>query len=166
VSYAAPPGAPTRGAAEGVFQAFETGGSAIRTSGQLAQGVPGVIDVARIYPGVDDAEYCQDGWHVILVAFFDDPAFFAGGNQALFDHLDTVDIWFVLDGVRLETERTAIKRLARPNPAFVEDAFAVNFGAFLPPGSLSVGAHQVQTFIVDPLYGDGDFTTTFTVVDC
>ena len=77
-----------------------------------------------------------------------------------------MDTQFVLDGVPLETKRTAIKRIAHPDPAFIEEAFAVNFGAFLPPGTLSVGSHQVQTFIQDPVFGDFDFTIGFTVVPC
>ena len=170
ISYAAPPGAPTRGDAEGIFQAFFTGGAAIRAHNHLAEGVPGVPgettpDGARIYPGLDDLEYCDQGWHVVLLGYFDDPAFF-GGNQELFDYLSAVDIRFVLDGVPLQTERTAIKRLTHFDPAFGEKAFAVGFGAFLAPGALSVGTHQLQTIIRDPVFGDFEFTTAFTVVSC
>ena len=164
-SYAASPGAPTRGDARGVFQAFFTGGSAIRAHNHLAEGVPGKLYDARIYPGLDDLEYCDRGWHVILLGYFDDPAFF-GGNRGLFDFLSATDLRFVLDGVPLETERTAIKRLTHPDPAFLDRGFAVGFGAFLAPGALSVGAHQVQTIGHDPLFGDFDFTTPFTVVSC
>jgi hypothetical protein len=170
ISYAAPPGAPTRGAAQGVFEAFFTGGSAIRAHNHLAEGVPGVPGDptpggARIYPGADGFEYCQQGWHVILLGYFDDPAFF-GGNKELFDFLSAVDIRFVLDGVPLETERTAIKRFSHPDPTFSEQAFAVGFAAFLPPGALSLGTHQVQTIIHDPVFGDFDFTVGFTVIPC
>jgi hypothetical protein len=77
-----------------------------------------------------------------------------------------VDVQFELDGVSLEVERTAISRLTHPNPAFIEEAFAVNFGAFMAPGSLSVGPHTIHTTIIDPLYGDFEFDTPFTVVSC
>ena len=170
ITSAAAPGGPTRGEAQGVFQAFFTGGSAIRAHNPSAEGVPGVPgettpDGARIYPGLEGLEYCAPGWHVILLGLFDDPALF-GGNKELFDYLSSVDLRFVLDGVPLETKRTAIKRIAHPDPAFIDEAFVVGFGAFLPPGTLSVGTHQVQTIIHDPVFGDFDFTTGFTVVPC
>ena len=171
VSHAAPAGGPTRGDAQGVFQAFFSGGSAIRAHNPLAAGVPGVPvettpDGARIYPGIDGLEYCEQGWHVVLLGLFDDPALYAGGNRELFDVLSASAIQFELDGDPLETERTAVKRLSHPDPAFVEDAFAVGFGAFLAPGDLDVGTHQLQTFIEDPVFGDFDFTIGFTVVAC
>jgi hypothetical protein len=162
-AHAASPGAPTQGAAQAVFQAFWTGGLAIQAHNAQAQGVPGVLDSARIYPGVDDLEYCAQGWHVILLGLFDDPAFF-GGNEGLFEYLSTTDIRFALDGVPLATERGAIKRVT--NPTVIAEAFGVQFGAFLPPGSLTVGSHLVETTIIDPVYGDFAFTTTFTVVAC
>jgi hypothetical protein len=154
-----------------VFQAFFSGGSAIRAHNHLAEGVPGVpvetsADGARIYPGLDDLEYCAEGWHVVLLGYFDDPAFFAGGNKELFELLAVVDFAFSLDGVALQTQRTAAKRIAHPDPAFVENAFAVGFGAFLPPDALSVGSHTLATFVTDPVFGDFDFTVDFTVVSC
>jgi hypothetical protein len=169
-SHAASPGAATRGEAQGVFQAFFTGGSAIRAHNPMAEGVPGVPvettpDGARIYPGGDGFEYCGAGWHVVMLGYFEDPAFF-GGNKELFEFLAAVDFRFVLDGGALEVERTAIKRFSHPPAGFGEEAFAVGFGAFLPPGALSLGTHQLRTFIHDPLFGDFDFTVGFTVVSC
>jgi hypothetical protein len=170
-AYAATPGAPTRGDAQGIFQAFFTGGSAIRAHNHEASGVPGVPaettpDGARIYPLLDDLQYCDQGWHVVLLGFFDDPAFYAGGNKELFDLLSAVDVRFTLDGIPLPTERTAIKRLAHTDPAFIEEAFFVGFGAFLPPGALSLGTHELHTFQHDPVFGDEQFVTPFTVVAC
>jgi hypothetical protein len=171
LSYAASPAGPTRGDAQGVFQAFFSGGSAIRAHNHLAEGVPGVPvdttpDGPRIYAGLDDLEYCADGWHVVLLGFFDDPALYAGGNKELFDVLSAVGLGFALDGVPLETQRTAVKRLAHPDPEFSEEAFVVGFGAFLPPGALSVGDHELTTFVQDPVFGDFEFTVGFTVVSC
>jgi hypothetical protein len=170
ISYAASPGAATRGDARGVFQAFFTGGFAIRAHNHLAEGVPGVPvettpDGARIYPGGDGFEYCEQGWHVVMLGYFEDPAFF-GGNRELFEFLATVDFQFVLDGVPLEVERTAIKRFSHPLEGLSEEAFAVGFGAFLPPGALSAGTHRLRTFIHDPVFGDLDFTVGITVVSC
>jgi hypothetical protein len=99
-----------------------------------------------------------------LLGYFDDPALF-GGNRELFGYLSAVDIRFALDGVPLESERTAVRRFSTPEP-FSEQAFAVGFGAFLPPGALSAGTHELQTFIHDPLFGDFDFTVGLTVVAC
>ena len=169
-SQASSPGATTLGEAQGVFHAFFTGGSAIRAHNHAAGGVAGVPldttpDGARIYAGLDGLQYCQQGWHVALLGYFEDPALF-GGNRELFDFLSAVDMRFVLDGVPLETERTAIGRFSTPPAELVEQAFAVGFGAFLPPGALSVGTHQLQTFVHDPLFGDFDFTIGFDVVTC
>lgn len=170
-AYAATPGAPTRGDAQGIFQAFFTGGSAIRVHNHEGFGVPGVPaettpEGARIYPLVDDLHYCDKGWHVVLLGFFDDPAFYTGGNKELFDLLSGVDVRFTLDGVPLSTERTATKRVAHTDPAFIEEAFIVGFGAFLPPGSLSLGTHKLSTFLHDPVFGDEEFETPFTIVAC
>jgi hypothetical protein len=170
-AYAATPGAPTRGDAQGIFQAFFTGGSAIRAHNHDASGVPGVPaettpNGARIYPLLDDLQYCDQGWHVVLLGFFDDPAFYAGGNKELFAFLSGVDVRFTLDGVPLPTERTAIKRVAHTDPAFIEEAFVVGFGAFLPPGSLSLGTHELSTFSHVPTFPDEELVTPFTVVAC
>ena len=169
--YAASPGTPTRGDAQGIFQAFFTGGSAIRMHNHLADGVPGVPgettpDGARIYPLLDDLVYCEGGWHVVLLGLFDDPAFYSGGNKELFDLLSAAEVRFALDGVPLPTERTAVKRIAHTDPEVIDEAFTVGFGAFLPPGALSVGPHELRTFIHDPVFGDEDFPTPFTVVSC
>ena len=157
LAYAAPPAGPTRGEANAAFQSFFTGGIAIRTHNFEANGAPGgpVIptpDSARIYPGEPDLEYCAQGWHVIILGVFDDEL-----RQAL----STVDIQFALDGVPLQTERTAIKKLQLP-----DFSWAVTFGAFLAPGSLSLGSHEIKTSIHDPLLGDDEFRTPFSVIAC
>jgi hypothetical protein len=95
MSQAASPGGPTRGDAEGIFQAFFSGGTAIRAHTHLAEGVPGVPaettpDGARIHPLLDDLGYCDESWHVVLLGAFDDPAFYVGGNRELFDYLAAI----------------------------------------------------------------------------
>jgi hypothetical protein len=162
---------PTRGDAEAAFQAFFAGGSAIRAHNPLAEGVPGVpvdppLDSARIYPGVEDAVYCSEGWHVVMVASFDDPALYPGGYQELFDFLSAVTIQFFLDGVPLEMEATSIRRFPHPEPGFSENPLmAVTFGAFLEPGALSEGTHELRTVYHDPAF-DFEFTVSFTAVSC
>jgi hypothetical protein len=67
----------------------------------------------------------------------------------------------------LETESTAIKRFQHPPPAFLRGPFTVvNFAAFLPPGSLTLGAHELRTVLHDPTIGDFGFTTPFAAVSC
>jgi hypothetical protein len=163
-------GPPTRGDAKAAFQAFFSGGSAIRAHNPLAGGAPGVpVDPpphsARIYPFADGAEYC-DGWHVVMLAGFGDPATFAGGNAELFRFLSDVDVQFALDGVPLHAVRTSIKRFPHPDPAFSENPLmAVTFGAFLAPGDLSEGTHELRTTYREPGF-DVEFTTGFRVVAC
>lgn len=166
----ASPGSPTRGDAQAAFQAFFTGGSAIRAHNPLADGAPGVpvdppVDSARIHPFADGAEYCE-GWHVVMLAGFGDPAAFPGGNTELFDFLSEIGIQFVLDGVPLETERTSIRRFPHPEPDFSEDPLmAVTFGAFMAPGELSLGSHGPRTTYHEPGF-DVEFTIGFSVVSC
>ena len=163
-------GSPTRGDAEAAFQAFLAGGSAIRAHNPLANGAPGVPvdpprESARIYPAADGAVYC-DGWHVVMLAGFGDAAAFAGGNAELFDFLSEVDIRFVLDGLPLETERTSVRRFPHPEPEFFENPqMAVTFGAFMAPGDLALGTHELRTSYHEPGF-DFEFTISFSVVAC
>ena len=56
---------------------------------------------------------------------------------------DQLAIQFALDGVSLQTERTAIKKFQHTD--VVENPlWAVTFGAFLVPGSLSLASHEVK----------------------
>ena len=163
-------GSPPGGDAQAAFQAFITGGSAIRVHNPLAGGAPGVPvdpppDSARIYPFADGAVYC-DGWHVVMLVGFGDPAAFEGGNAELFDFLSEVDIRFVLDGVPLETERTSVRRFPHPEPEFFENPqMAVTFGAFMAPGELALGTHELRTSYHEPGF-DFEFTISFSVVTC
>jgi hypothetical protein len=166
----ASPGSPTRGDAQAAFQAFFTGGSALRAHNPLADGAPGLPvdpppDSARIYPFADGAKYCE-GWHVVMLAGFGDPAAFLGGNKELFEFLSAVSIQFVLDGVPLETHRTSIKRFAHPEPDFSQNPLmAITFGAFTAPGELCLGTHELRTTYHEPGF-EVEFTISFTVVSC
>jgi hypothetical protein len=161
----------THGDARAVFQAGPTGGLAsyvhsANHHGAPAGGVPsGSPEDIRIYPVLEDAEYCTSGWHLIGLVYGDDPAFF-GGKRALSDYLADVDIEFALDGRPLETERTAVKRFADPQRFGLEDAFVFHAAAFLPPGSLPPGSHTVVTTIDDPIYGLDSWPAQFTVLSC
>ena len=91
---------------------------------------------------------------------------FEGGNAELFDFLSEVDIQFVLDGVPLETQRTSIRRFPHPEPEFFENQqMAVTFGAFMAPGELALGTHELRTSYHEPGF-DLEFTIGFSVVTC
>jgi hypothetical protein len=161
---------PTRGDAQAIFEAFFTGGSAIRFHNPLAMGAPGVPfgapDSARINAGFDNVVYCQEGWHVIEVGFFDDPSFYSSRNE-LRAYLSSLSTEFVLDGVPLEVETTSVKEFPHPPPQLsLNPLMAVNFGAFLAPGALSLGTHELHTIFHDPVFGDEEFTVSFTAVAC
>ena len=171
VAFAASANQRTKGAAEAVLRAAAPGGGAIFAHNRDAHGVPlqgfyrGDPTDVRIYP-LFDAEYCASGWHVISLAYFDDPAFYES-NQELFDILSASKIDFVLDGAPLEAQRTAISRFRFPPPLTgVDDAFVFTTGALLPPGTLALGAHQLQTNIFDPVFGADSLTISFTIIDC
>ncbi len=161
-AYAAPLAGPTRGEANAAFQSNFTGGFAIRTHNLEANGAPGgpaipTPDSARIYPGEPNLECCAQGWHVITLGVFNEVR----------QSLSTVDIQFALDGVSLQTERTAIKKLQHPFLDFSENPlWAVTFGAFLAPGSLSLCNPEIKTSIHNPVLGDEEFTTPFSVISC
>ena len=109
------------------------------------------VDRGRIYPGESGLEYCQQGWHVITIGVFDDPTLSPGGNKEARKTLSAVDTQFALDNVPLQTERTAIKKLQHPFPDFSENPlWAVTFGAFLAPGSLSLGDHEIEQASTTP----------------
>jgi hypothetical protein len=120
----------------------------------------------KIYPLVDDAEYCVSGWHLVGLIVFDDLAFY-DSHRELFASLQSVEVAFELDGQPLETEQTAIKPIPHPFPEFgFEHAFEFQTGAFLPPGTLSVGPHALRVIVIDPVFGDADFTVAFTGLPC
>jgi hypothetical protein len=124
-------------------------------------------DSARIYPLAENVEYCQQGWHVVMLGIFDDPTLYAGGQQELRELLSAVTVEFILDGVPLEMERTAIKRFQFPDPDFSEvPNINVTFGGFLPPGSLALGTHELRTLVHDPVFGDDEITVNFSIIPC
>jgi hypothetical protein len=161
---------PTRGDAQATFEAFSTGGSAIRFHNPLAKGRPGVEplspDSARIFALFDNVAYCQEGWRVIVLGFFDDPSFYSSRNE-LRAYLSSLSMEFVLDGVPLEVETTSVKEFPHPPPELsLNPLMEVNFGAFLAPGALSLGTHELQTIFHDPVFGDDEVTVSFTAVAC
>lgn len=162
---------PTRGDAQAILTAGLTGGESIAAHNPDAKGAPGGFvaspDGARISPLADLFTYCQAGWHVISLGYFDfvgDTAFpVPPTRQALMDYLASTNIQFVLDGLPLATQRTSIKAVNTPD---VAGAMGYNVGALLPPGSVLLGQHLLVTTVTDPVFGNFSFNTTFNIAPC
>jgi len=178
VAVADAPTGPTQGDAQAAFQAFFTGGLTVFTSNPLANGAPArgagapfappPEDSARIYPLAEDASYCQGGWHVIMLGNFDDPSFYTSRSELL-DYLMSVTMEFLLDGAPLTVETTSVREFSHPLPEVFPDVDTMmvrTYGAFLAPGALSLGTHELRTIVHDPLFGDADWTVSFTAVAC
>ena len=155
---------PTLGEARAVFEAGFAGGAAIIVHSNSIHGAPAQIAPSATGPRITPLrpfEYCGAGWHVIAVAGFAFATDFPGGKQEMADFMAGVSMHYLLDGHALETQRTALK------PALgLPDAFAVTFGAFLAPGTLTVGVHQLVTTVVASGEPDEVTQTEFTIVNC
>lgn len=144
----------TRGDVEAVLHAFGGGGRTILSHSTTAHGAP--ADVAgsrgaiRPFSGSpwDGAHFCAEDWHVVLIADIE-------GGDASFQHddaaaiMDGLKVAFTLDGAALPTSRTAVKRLANPEPLGLQNAFWFQEGQTMAPADLSVGSHQLEVAIVD-----------------
>ena len=160
----------TRGDAQAVFEAGFTGGFNINIlHNSDANGAPkGILPTGdpqdvRVYPFSEDASYCASGWHVLNFNTGDNLAFYES-RTVLNEYLATVDILYELDGTLVETQRTAVKYavFGTEDPGWLW--FSV--GALLPPGTLTVGAHELTTTFIDPIFGDFTFTVDFDVLPC
>jgi hypothetical protein len=169
----------TEGDARAAFNAVAGAGFTIADNHGAHEGAPiggipsgtdeeDVLDVqnpedVRIYPGRSGFSYCASGWHVIFIAWWDDPQFH-DSHEDLFAYLSAVDVQYAWDGVPLVEERTAIKRFN----VFGDDLFFVAFGTFMPPGSLSVGKHRLTTTSFDPLYEEenGTWSVRVNILPC
>ncbi len=148
----AAPGRASRGDAEAVLHASGTGGAAIRNHGTVHGGSPADIDgrvSIRVLPSVDGRHFCQDDWHVVLVAehIGGDKSFTIQNAKA---ELNSVRLEFFLDGSPLATERTSIKRFLNPGFFGWEEAYFFQQGAIMAPGDLTVGPHSLRVVATDP----------------
>ena len=161
--------APTRGDAEAVLRATFTGGLSIRAHNPDAQGAPsGFVtspDGVRINPLVDGRSYCEAGWHVISLGFVDGIDATRTRDEAL-SGLAASDIQFVLDGTPLAAQRTPITVFTDPALFGFDKAYAFNVGALLPPGSLSLGTHQLRATLTTTGFPPDVIDITFYVVSC
>jgi hypothetical protein len=141
----------SRGDAEAVLQASHGGVVATNHAG-VVRGAPADIDMrAAIRPYADSdwdgRHYCAKDWHVLVVAWYA-PIDESHTLQQAKDELAGTTIQLVLDGMELDTERTAIRRL----PEGVEEAEAFYFqqGKTIAPGELSVGTHTLAYTATSP----------------
>ncbi|WP_370963275.1 hypothetical protein [Amycolatopsis sp. cg9] len=151
----AAPGRTSRGDAEAVLRASGAGGAAIRNHHVVGGGSPADIDgrvSIRVLPSVDGRHYCQDDWHVILVAEISggDKSFTMQNAKA---ESDAVRLEFFLDGSPLATERTSVKRFLDPGRFEFDEAYYFQQGAIMAPGDLTVGAHSLRVVATDPAGG-------------
>ncbi|WP_086837824.1 hypothetical protein [Amycolatopsis kentuckyensis] len=157
----AAPGRTSRGDAEAVLHASGTGGAAIRNHRTVSGGSPADIDgrvAIRVLPLVDGRHFCQDDWHVILVAEI------SGGDKSFTmqeakAELNSVRLEFFLDGSPLATERTSVKRFLNPGLFDLEEAYLFQQGAIMAPDDLTVGAHSLRVVETTPAgSGENDIT--------
>lgn len=164
-------GGATRGDAEAVFRAALTGGGTMVVHQPGASGAPlkffdGSSDAVRISPFRDNAVYCAPGWHAVIAGWLENPADYPGGKSEALFIVAAVDVTLRLDGAPLEVERSQTTPVKGDWFGIDQTFFGVTFGAFLPPGSVAVGAHTLE--MTTTIEGVEIFTDTahFTFVTC
>jgi len=146
----------TRGEVEAVFQAFGSGGWAVLRHSEMARGAPadhlGSHGAIRPFPAWDGIHVRSEDWHVILVADIEggDASFTVRDAEEI---MSKITVHFELDGVPLETTRTAIKRFLNPERFGVTEAYYFQEGRIMSPEELAVGPH---TLSLTMSYGTGE----------
>ena len=161
----------TEGDVQAVLQAFMTGGRTVVSNSSETAGFHaapadflGSNGAIRPFAPWDNQHVCTSDWHVLLIGIFD------GGDksytrQDASNYLSQLDISFTLDGNPLQTTSTAIKRFHNPESFGLEEAYGFQVGSIMAPGDLEVGEHVFEVNLMDPIYGDDQFTITFFVDD-
>ena len=155
----------TRGDVQAVLEASGSGGWAVRSHNAVAQGAPadqlGSHGAIRPFAPWNGRHFCAEDWHVILVADIE-------GGDASFTRNDAeeimskIDVRFELDGVALDTTRTAIKRFLNPNQFGMAEAYFFQEGRVRSPDELTIGSHVLRLAMSD---ASGDtFVDTITFV--
>jgi hypothetical protein len=155
----------SRGEVEAVFEAFTTGGFIGLLHGEVT-GAPvdvfGSHGAIRPFDAWNGLHFCAEDWHVILVAVRD------GGDNTFTRQdaervLSASAVTFTLDGQRLSTTRTAIKRLLDPARFNLQEAYAFQEGRIMSPDDLSVGEHALSVVVTDPAIPTFQKTIHFTI---
>ena len=131
----------TRGEAQAAFEAFWTAGFTIENKAPVTP--PAFADVHYIMLNInhEDVHYCTLDWFAYGIGWG-----WVGTNQEAAADRDAVQVNFQIDGLTVDYGITAAKRVI----AF-GDVWGWSYGALVPPGSLSIGAHTLTTTVVDPL---------------
>jgi hypothetical protein len=156
----------TRGDAEALFNARNTGGFAVLGHGGVVEGAP-ADNSQRIGPGgmFEGFHVCATDWHVLDINLFTTDA--TDGVHTIGEARDlyaTFQVTYELDGAPLPIMVTAVKpwlgdpTTLDPNATV---AFVQTSGAILAPDALSVGPHteRVRFYVGGTLFDDlGDVT--------
>jgi hypothetical protein len=158
----------TRGDAQAVFQAANTGGAVIRLhSGQVVGPAQGAAaDGVRInaFPPWDGRHYCSLDWHVISINLNDGN--FPGesrSRQEIAEALSLVEVAYILDGVALELDRTAVKPNVDAAALGLVEGFYFTSGRVMAPEELTVVQHTLRIVVTDPSGLIADSQITFVV---
>ena len=159
----------TRGDAEALFKAVNTGGFGVSLHGGVIEGAP-ADGSKRIGPGqrFQGFRVCATDWHVmfinLIVTDATDNVHTVGEARLLFA---TVAVTYELDGAPLAIDVTAVKPWLGDPTSLDPDAtvaFAQVSGAILAPEALSVGAHTERVRIyIDRVLSDDLGDVTFFV---
>ena len=142
----------TKGDAQAVLSASQTGGSAILVHGGKVVGPAAnrSADGIRITGFFDGLHYCSLDWHVISVTLSDGN--FPGQTatpQEIAARLTALSETIYVDGARLDTGLTAVKPLVDPAVYGLVDGFWFTTGRVMAPLDLAVGAHSLATELRD-----------------
>jgi len=159
--------ATTRGDAEAALNAFLNGGRTLlfrghgNANGSPAEGGLNSRVTVRPFGPFAGKHVCVSDWHLLVLGFFD------GGppltRSEIVDGLQQVSITLRLDGITLETTRTAIKRVLAAEVFGFEEAYGFQQGAIFAPGKIALGAHGFRATVTDPVFGTDEFGILFFV---
>jgi hypothetical protein len=145
----------SRGDAEAIFKAAHAGVVVMSHAG-VVRGTPADIDMrAAIRPYADSPwdgrHFCTEDWHLLVAAWFV-PIDESHTVQQARDELAATTIQLVLDGVELDTEPTAIRRMPeQPEGSEEAEGFYFQQGKIVEPGELSVGTHTFAVTVTSPV---------------
>jgi hypothetical protein len=145
----------TKGDVTAAFQARTTGAYINALNGHLTPAPVRGLQHGRI-SSFGDSVNCSTDWHYFGVTLLGD-----GGHRAAAAFLATVAISFKVDGSPLAgTTRLPIKPFVGTG---IKGQFGVSVGKLIPPGSMALGDHTLETVIAVPGFDVQDYLVTFTL---
>lgn len=135
-----------RGDAQTVFDAYQGGGGALLHHRDPSPGPPadflGGHSAIRPFEPWDGRCFDAADWHVILIAAVERGTVSDTGKL-----MDTLRVRFALDGMRLETERTAVKPFPHPEIFGLDRACYFQEGRLIPPFGLPPGERELHCVV-------------------